>query len=508
MAFQLLERSRTFLKQHLAACIFLLFALQPVMDIISFWLDKLGVSTVPTLLLRMLVLAVTALAGYSVSHRRKYYWYLAAVCGAFFVLHAIAGAVAGYESLFADFTNYIRVIQIPLFTLCFISFLRADKRAFRWMNLAFYLSFALITASVILSVVTHTNPYTYTDTQTGVLGWFSTTNSQASIVSMMTPILLCMAYRAKRPWVLAIVAVLACGQLYFLGTRLAYMAIFASTFGMIFVTAICGKVNKVKYAILVVTAVVCLAFVKQSPMYEHQMSYGETMQDKQSVLNTMSAQRGVSVTKEEAEEELGEDDGDIKLMRQINQIYVYYRSDLVQRFGLEKVVRECNFTTNILEFTGARKSKIMFCSMLMDELPFTSRLFGIERDKMVYKGESYDVENDFHGIYFLYGAVGLVLFLAFLAYFLGLIVWALIKDIRKYFTIEAGAYGISLLLALLNAYNTAGILRRPNASFYLSVILAVVYYLVRIKKYSKAERMPLPRIPLQLRRMFRKKKTT
>ena len=508
MAFQLLERWQTFLKKHLAVCIFILFALQPAMDMASFWLDKLGMSTMPTLLLRMLVLAATALAGYSLSHHRRYYWCLAVVCAGFFILHAIAGLIAGYVNPFADLTNYIRVIQIPLFTMCFISFLRADKRAFRWVNIAFYISFALITASVALSVITHTNPHTYTDTQTGVLGWFSTTNSQASIVSMMTPILLCMAHRAKQPWILALVTVLACGQLYFLGTRLAYMAIFAATLGTIFVTAVCGKANKVKYVILVAVALVCLAFVKQSPMYEHQMSYGATMQDKQTVLNTMSAQRGVSVTAEEAEEEIEEEDGDLKLMRQFNQIYVYYRSDLVQRFGLEKVIRECNFTTNILEFTGARKSKIMFCSMLMDELPFTSQLFGIERDRMTYKSENYDVENDFHGIYFLYGVVGFVLFLAFLAYFLGLIVWALIKDIRKYFTVEAGAYGISLLLALINAYNTAGILRRPNASFYLSVILAVVYYLVRIKKYSKAERMPLPHISLPHRSRKRRKTTT
>ncbi len=505
MGFQLLGRWRTLLKKHLAACIFILFALQPVMDIISFWLDRLGMSTMPTLLLRMLVLAATALAGYSISRRRKYYWYLAAICAGFFVLHAVAGLVAGYVSPFADLTNYIRVVQIPLFTLCFISFLRADKRTFRWLNLAFYLSFLIITISVVLSVVTHTNPYTYTDTQTGILGWFSTTNSQASILSMMTPILLCMAYQAKHPWALAVVAVLTCGQLYFLGTRLAYMAIFASTIGLIFVTAVCGKANKLKYAILMATAVVCLLFVKQSPMYEHQMSYGEVMQDKQAVLNVMSAQRGVAVTEEETEEELEDENGDLKLMRQLNQIYVYYRADLVQRFGLEKVIRECNFTTDILEFTGARKSKIMFCSMLMDELPFTSRLFGIERDRMTFKGENYDVENDFHGIYFLYGIVGFVLFLAFLAYFLGLIVWALIKDIRKYFTVEAGAYGISLLLALLNAYNTAGILRRPNASFYLSVILAVVYYLVRIKKYPNTARMPMPRISFPRRK---KKKTT
>ena len=177
MAFQLLDRWQTFLKMHLAACIFILFALQPVMDMISFWLDKMELSTMPTLLLRMLVLAATALAGYILSNNRRYYWYLAVVCGGFFILHAIAGLVAGYVRPFTDLTNYIRVVQIPLLTLCFISFLRADKRTFRWLNLAFYFSFAIITASVVLSVVTHTNPYTYADTQMGILGWFSTTLS-------------------------------------------------------------------------------------------------------------------------------------------------------------------------------------------------------------------------------------------------------------------------------------------------------------------------------------------
>lgn len=484
MAVQLLERCRSVLKKHLAVCIFILFAAQPAMDVLSFWLEKLGMSTVPSLLLRMLVLAATALAGYILSDRRKYYWYLAAVCVGFFVLHMAGCFIAGYVSPIADFTNYVRVIQIPLFTFCFISFLKADSRAFRWIKTGFLISFGIITVVVLLSVITGTNPHTYVDTQSGILGWFSTTNSQASIMSMVTPVLLCMAYRAKNPWILAITAVLSCGQLYFLGTRLAYMAIFASTIGIIFVTAVCGRANKEKYGILVLVAVISLAGFKISPMYQHQMSYGQTMQEKQSVLNSMSADRGAAVLTEEEKEE----ETNLDKLRAFNQIYVYYRSDLVQRFGVEKVMENCDFSTNVSEITGARMSKIMFCSLLMDEEPFTSRLFGLERDKMVYKGEMYDVENDFHGIYFLYGIVGLILFLAFLAYFLYLVAWALVKDAKKYFTLDAGAFGISLLLALINAYNTAGILRRPNASFYLSVILAVIYYLVKIKKYPETAR--------------------
>ena len=69
----------------------------------------------------------------------------------------------------------------------------------------------------------------------------------------------------------------------------------------------------------------------------------------------------------------------------------------------------------------------------------------------------------------------------FVAYFLYLIAKFLIQDFRKYFTSESGAYGISLCLCLVYAYCTAGMLRRPNASVYMSVLLAAVYYLTQMR---------------------------
>lgn len=484
MAVQLLERWRSMLKKHLAVLLFILFALQPVLDVISFWTERLGMSTMPALLLRMLVLVCTGLAGLILAENRKPYWYLAAICGIFFLLHAIACFAAGYISPFADLTNYIRVIQIPLFTLCMITFMKTDSRAFRWMGVGIVLAFGIITAVVFISVITNTNPYTYTDVNMGALGWFSTTNSQSAIVSMVTPILIGMAYRSKRPWIFILTVGLTCVQLFFLGTRLAYMAIFVSLFGMIVVSFICGYASKWKYAVLIAAALLCLLFVKQSPMYCHQSMYAQSMEEKQSDLNSMSSERGTTVTKEDVEE-AEEENTNLPLLRSMNQIYCYYRSNLVQRFGVERVMERCNFSSDVSQMTGARKTKIIFCSLLLEEMPFTSRLFGMERDAMIYKGNNYDVENDFHGIYFLYGIVGLILFLLFLLYFVYLILWALVKNIQKYFTMEAGAYGMAFLLALVNAYNTAGILRRPNASFYLSVILAVIYYLVKIKKYPE-----------------------
>ncbi len=58
------------------------------------------------------------------------------------------------------------------------------------------------------------------------------------------------------------------------------------------------------------------------------------------------------------------------------------------------------------------------------------------------------------------------------------------KNAKRYFTVEAASYGIAFLLCMAHVYNTAGVLRRrPNASIYLSAILAGIYYLVRIRRY-------------------------
>ena len=128
--------------------------------------------------------------------------------------------------------------------------------------------------------------------------------------------------------------------------------------------------------------------------------------------------------------------------------------------------------------------------MLMKEHPTISKWFGMELNRMQFHDYIYDVENDFHGIYFLLGMVGLSGMIAFLAFFVYLIIKALLTDFRKYFTLESGAFGIGFCLTLLNAYETSGMLRRPNASFYLSVLLAVIYYLVRLHVYPPKQPKP------------------
>ena len=92
---------------------------------------------------------------------------------------------------------------------------------------------------------------------------------------------------------------------------------------------------------------------------------------------------------------------------------------------------------------------------------------------MSHDGITYDVENDFHGIFYLCGFVGLVLTILFLGWFLLRIFLALLRDFKHVFSLQAVGCGMALLCCLVHAYCTAGVLRRPNVTFYLAVLLAV-----------------------------------
>ena len=165
----------------------------------------------------------------------------------------------------------------------------------------------------------------------------------------------------------------------------------------------------------------------------------------------------------------------------ITPVYELYAPDFVELFGPEKTIEMFDYSMDIHQITALRPKKLQFGWLLMDQSPLSARFFGVELDRFTINGNIYDVENDLHGIYFLYGWVGLASMLAFLGYFLFLIIRALVQNAKRYFTLEAAGWGIALLTCLAHVYCTAGVLRRPNASFYLAAVLAAVYYLVRLR---------------------------
>ena len=479
---------------RLSVFVIILMAMQPLLDIVSYFWTSSGRSNLLTLALRAALLAAAGLYAFCISDHKRVYWIAAGICAAFWAVHMVVCWQSGYQAPLSDFENYVRVVQIVIYTFCFITFLRQGEAIYRSILIGFSINLGICLAVMLLCPFTNTDYHTYGGTNLGVLGWFSTTNSQSAILSASVPIVLMLAvcYQGRYRYPLLLFAAASTfAALYFNGTRLAFASMLATAVGLPIVLLLARQFNWKSTAILLLCALCCVAFYRQSPMYLNQHSYSDAMSQKQG----WAEEKIERVDQAIAEEASSADEAPVQnkeeteamKIRRLTPVYEWCAPNIVDRFGVEAVIRKYNFTSEVKEITAARRQKIYFCEMLQDELPFTARLFGMELADMTHRGTIYDVENDFHGIYFLYGAVGLILLLCFIGYFLLLIAKALIRDFKTYFTPMAGAIGISLIILLVYAYFTAGVLRRPNASFYLSVVLALVYYLTKIKVYPVKE---------------------
>ncbi|MBP3587501.1 MAG: O-antigen ligase family protein [Clostridia bacterium] len=472
--------------------VFLLFALQPVMDVASFWLEELGHPTTVTLLLRMGVLGLTVLLAFCLSARKRVYVIAAGICGLLFGCHVMACMQVGYGDLVGDVTNFVRVIQMPVLVLCLITFFRQNDRCFEAMQSGLTAALLVILSVEAVSILTGTDASAY-DNGHGVLGWFSNANSQSANVAGLTAISLAwqLTWKKRRPVLFWATALGGLGTLYLMCTRLAYLGLVVITAGLSITLFLVRRKQDWKIAaVMAALCVLSVAVLPVSPLGHHwdngnlyeegrqQQLEGQLGENKEETLALAERMRaGDSLSDEEYR----------RLVEGLEPIYDTYVGDFVEVFGLEATMEMYEYSADILVFADVRPKKIAFAEALLNASPVTTRLFGVELSRFIVGENNYDVENDFHGIYYLYGIVGLAVYVLFLLYFVGLVLWALVKNAKRYFTPEAAGHGIAFLLCMAHAVFTAGVLRRPNASVYLSAMLAAIYYLVRLRQYPEED---------------------
>ena len=472
------------IQRHLDKIIYVLFVLQPLLNALSYWTGKLGGSSL-TLLLRFGVFAAVALLGFLCSERKWPWLIFGGLCAAFWLCHSAVCASVGYENRMTDLTNFIRVLQMPVFAISFIVFLRGNPKLEETLRRAMGINLGLIGLLLLLSVATGTSAQTYSYNEFGFMGWVSNSNAQSAILSALISVTALWAVRRNSLPFLAVTVAAGFSQLYFLGTRLAFGTIIATATGAIFAMILVRKFSLAKALVLLGAAAVCVLTVRLSPMYRNQNVYNAEMNQKQGWESGIYEQEKQDAMAANAADLTNTDeDADQKAL---SHIYEFYAPKICERFGTEKVMQAYGYTQDVRTITAARPQKILYCRLLLQEYPFSARLFGMELAKMTYDGAVFDVENDFHGIFFLYGAVGLALMLLFLLVFVLRILRCLISDFRRYFTLDATGAGLAFGLLMAYCYFTAGVLRRPEASFYLSAVLAMIWSMTRSSAVSETE---------------------
>ena len=441
---------------------------QPMLDALSYWAAEMELSSALTLGIRMLILCVTVVAAFLLSSKKRVYFITAAVLAAYWIAHVLACSRVGYQDPISDLTNYIRVAQLPIYTLALITLMRRAGDIPALIEKMLAAALWIIAAITTLSVITGTSNPTYPKFDIGVSGWFALPNSQSAIYGVLTLITTLAAIREKRPAVAALRCAAGFTLLFVLGTRLAYAEIFAIALIIVIAMLITKSLDKRMLCAVIVFAVICGAMYPLSPMWRNRSAFAQSADIQQ---------EDADLTVEQTPPPPQEYDWLPDANEPLDMLYREYQPLMINRFGLEPVKAAFGYTDDVEKLGDLRLCKILFCRMAMNELPFTSRLFGFELATTIYEDGIFDVENDFHGMYFLYGITGLVLIILYLGFFAFRALYRLIRDPKHYLTLPVCACSTSALILVINAYFSASVLRRPNASVYLSVTLALLWLL-------------------------------
>lgn len=442
-----------------------LIMLQPILDICSYFAIQTGMTSV-TSVLRLAIFAGIMVYAFVLSDKKRVYCIMAAVLGVYWVAHMAVCARDGYAPV-SDLNGFLRTVQMPALTLAFITLFKRAEKFPEATGKFFGINYLIIGASILLSFAVNMPVSTYA-TGTGIKGWFFTGNSQSYIISVMAMPAMYYFYQKNKTAAFILTMAVAFVQMFLFGTLVALYSIFI-TAGVFLVILLWNREKRwvIAGALAVAVAVTVLA-LPYSPNRQQSAAEDQALSRWEDML-------------EEQEKDPDLSPGEIR-----HSLDGTILEPLVRRFGYDRVLAVYGGEIDAEELMDARQRKVNFGLLLMEERDIWSWLFGCEDADMYFEGETYDPENDFPAIFFFYGIVGVSLYVVFLGYFALILIRSIFGSLKK-LPVDKVVVGLSLVLSMGCAELSANVLRRPNASIYISLLLAYAYYLCKVGKERSDE---------------------
>ena len=166
----------------------------------------------------------------------------------------------------------------------------------------------------------------------------------------------------------------------------------------------------------------------------------------------------------------------------------YLDKGMLRKFGKERYLAAYKGELTAENLANVRLKKIIFGKLVWEKTDALTKFVGFEQAHMLADGETYDLESDPQAILFYYGYIGAFLYAAVLLYFWLRLIKQLLCHFKESFnlfnfTIFIG-YGLLILSTLYSGY----LLRRPNSSIYLMIVLLLIYCRTESLFKRKAEK--------------------
>lgn len=466
-----------------------LLILQPIFDIIAFFQQDNVIGSLAGYS-RLLVMCILPIVTLVLTKHKKSFLAWMCLIGGYCALHVLNCFRVGYISPVADIAYMARVVQMPVLAFCFIYLIKDDTYG-ELTKKAFFINLILIFSTMSIAHITGTGEYSYNLYQSGLKGWFANSNSQSIIIVTIIPLALEYLRHKKNMLWMILCAVVAWFLMISNGTRVAYFSIF-----IIFGGYICFYIfhyflhrrEGIKFQAVLSVFYVCilaLSVVVYPKTPRYYMTHLYNTEREQDEVDRMEQLDGIEEKNGITLEAILSDPKNKE--RIINYYTPLFDKGMVDRFGTEKILYAYGYLPDSWLITDVRKTKRINASLIWDECDTLTKLVGFEYTNVENpKGDILDLENDYSAIFYYYGYIGFGLYLLFLAYFILLILKAIITNFKQNVNPYNFALLITYILQIASAQFSGAILRRPNVSIYMSIIMGLIYYQTMVKKYDES----------------------
>ena len=459
-----------------------LIAAQPILDAVAFWTQN-DVATVAGYI-RLGILVILPLYLLVTLEKKGPFLLSLGIMLLYALLHLGNSFRVGFISPYFDASYLVKVLQMPVMAICFLRMIRNEqtkRQAFRGI----WLAACIMGICILLAYFTGTGNVTYGE-GLGYSGWVIDDNRCANSILLVTLSVFSAYYAAETHSRLLTISIPILITTAFLtnGTKACYFSVFAIfgafAFFLLLEKPLMGKkVKRLAVGVFAVLMVFSAVIYPYTPRYKVSASIAKAA--KQGEIEATLALKGYDVTQMTPEERFNNPE-----VREVFAYY-YYRymiaviPDMFDRFGMDRVLQHYRMTTNAAKLIDTRVMKIAYSDMIWEDSDFLTKLFGFEVSQVGFDGTR-DLENDWPALFYYYGYVGFSLYVVFLLYFLWRILRRLRESFKENYTGENFTLFLCLLLQLGLAQFSGAILRRPNVSIYLALILALIYYQTEQKR--------------------------
>lgn len=510
-----MEKVKKLLTDKLSGILLGLMVIQPPLDVLSYFADRYGLTSVTTLL-RFGLLALVVLLGFLLTDHKRVYLVLGAAVAVFWAAHMLNCFRIGYTSPVQDTANLLRLLNFPLYALTFMTALKGRPHLRSTFYLGAFIGFMEIVLFTALPWLMGQRIYTYDTIELGIFGWFLIPSAQSAVIVLTAPLAILAAYKSGKYPVYLLGVCLPVVLMFVTGTKLDYFSIFIIGGAYIFLFVLQLGKGSLRYVLpLLALLVLSAAFKGQSPMAvrDRMTAYSQDIYGSmiaESLDNSGADQATLDII--HSEEARPSSERQLENVRRAvlpiysdTGVYGFRTHELNARFGMYNVMEAFDYTDSAESLSNTRTIKLKYAALMWQEKDLLTHFLGFEYSDFLLGDSIYDLENDFPGVFYGVGYLGFGLYMLFFALFFFMVFRAFAAEIssaaalerergrgspapllwlrafgqgfRRFLTVEIGAVGMCFLLAMIAAQISGNVLRRPNVTIYFAVAAACLYSL-------------------------------